>query len=63
MLGTGSRQLFLSPEQMRAFPPRRFGIECMTTPAACRTFGVLAAEGRRVIAILFPPTAENPPRD
>lgn len=60
MLGTGSRQAFLSPNQMRALPARRFGIECMTTPAACRTFGVLAAEGRRIVAVLYPPEDLTP---
>jgi uncharacterized protein len=27
----------------------------MTTDAACRTFNVLAAEGRKVVAALLPP--------
>jgi uncharacterized protein len=30
----------------------------MTTAAACRTYNVLAAEGRRVVAVLMPPDFE-----
>ncbi len=30
------------------------GVEFMSTPAACRTFNVLLAEGRRVAAALMP---------
>jgi uncharacterized protein len=30
------------------------GVETMDTPAACRTYNILASEGRRVIAALLP---------
>lgn len=54
LLGTGRRQQFpasrLLGEAMRA----GVGIEVMTTEAACRTYNVLLAEGRRVAAALFP---------
>jgi uncharacterized protein len=38
---------------MGAFIERRTGLETMDTAAACRTFNILAAEGRRVAAILL----------
>jgi uncharacterized protein len=32
---------------------RRIGVETMDTRAACRTYNILAGEGRRVIAALL----------
>jgi uncharacterized protein len=32
---------------------RRIGVETMDTAAACRTFNILAGEGRRVMAALL----------
>ena len=32
----------------------RTGLDVMDTPAACRTYNILAAEGRRVLAALLP---------
>ncbi|MEM1413155.1 MAG: Mth938-like domain-containing protein [Pseudomonadota bacterium] len=54
LLGTGARQAFLPPERLAPFYRRGVGIEMMTTDAACRTFNVLASEGRRVVAALLP---------
>jgi uncharacterized protein len=31
------------------------GVETMDTPAACRTYNILAAEGRRVVLALLNP--------
>ncbi|MDO5087645.1 MAG: MTH938/NDUFAF3 family protein, partial [Comamonadaceae bacterium] len=31
----------------------RIGLETMSTPAACRTYNILAGEGRRVLAALL----------
>ena len=53
LLGCGKKQLFPSAALMGAFIERRTGVETMDTPAACRTFNILAAEGRRVAAILL----------
>ncbi|MBI5919163.1 MAG: Mth938-like domain-containing protein [Nitrosomonadales bacterium] len=53
LLGTGERQRFVHPRLHRALTAAGIGIECMTTPAACRTFNVLAAEDRRVVAALL----------
>jgi len=54
LLGTGVTQLFLPPTIQVHFFQRNFGFEVMTTDAACRTFNVLAAEGRHVVAALMP---------
>jgi hypothetical protein len=32
---------------------QRIGVECMTLAAACRTFNLLAAEGRKTAAFLL----------
>lgn len=54
--GSGPRLQFASPALMRALMAARIGVETMDTAAACRTFNVLAAEGRRVLAaLLLPP--------
>ena len=52
LLGTGNSQVFLSPSQklvLRGLKP-----EPMDTGAACRTYNVLMAGGRRVAAVLLP---------
>ena len=54
LLGTGVQQQFLPPAQLAALYRAGIGIEQMTTEAACRTFNVLAAEERRVVAALLP---------
>lgn len=54
LLGTGARQAFLPPAQLAPFYRRGVGVEMMSTDAACRTFNVLASEGRRVVAALLP---------
>jgi len=56
LLGTGHTQIFLTPAIQVHFFRRSFGFEVMTTDAACRTFNVLAAEGRHVVAALLPLT-------
>ena len=53
LLGCGKKQLFPSAALMGAFIERRTGLETMDTAAACRTFNILAAEGRKVAAILL----------
>jgi uncharacterized protein len=54
LLGTGSRQHFPAPASLQALYAANIGFEVMDTRAACRTFNILAAEGRRVIAVLQP---------
>lgn len=54
LLGTGSKLRFPAGPLMRPFAPAGIGLEIMDTQAACRTFNILAAEGRKVAAaILF----------
>ncbi|MBI5439573.1 MAG: Mth938-like domain-containing protein [Nitrosomonadales bacterium] len=54
LLGTGARQRFPHPRLYRALTDAGIGMECMNTPAACRTYNILVAEGRKVVAaILF----------
>ncbi len=54
LLGTGSRQRFPHPRLSRALSEARIGLEVMSTPAACRTYNILMAEGRKVAAALLP---------
>jgi len=53
LLGTGLRQIFPAAAFRAAFLHAAIGFECMDTGAACRTFNVLAAEQRRVVALLI----------
>lgn len=53
LLGTGPRIRFPRPELIRALIEARIGVEVMDTPAACRTYNLLAAEGRKVGAALL----------
>jgi uncharacterized protein len=50
LLGTGERLRFPHPRLTRALTDAGIGLEVMDTPAACRTFNILAAEGRKVAA-------------
>jgi len=54
LLGTGARQEIVTPERLAPLLRRGVGVEVMTTEAACRTFNVLAGEGRPVVAALMP---------
>jgi uncharacterized protein len=61
IFGSGSRQQFVSPQLYRSLIERRIGIETMDTAAACRTFNVLASEGRKVLgALLLDPPVNSP---
>ncbi len=53
LVGTGSRQRFPHPRLYRALTEAGIGIEIMDTAAACRTFNIIAGEGRRVVAGLL----------
>ncbi len=54
ILGTGAQGQFPPRELTFAFARRGVGLEVMDTTAAARTFNVLASEGRRVAAVLYP---------
>ncbi len=53
LLGTGAQQRFPHPRLYRALTDAGIGVECMATPAACRTYNILAAEGRKVVAAIL----------
>ena len=53
ILGTGARQRFLPPGLARALAAAGTGIEIMDTRAACRTYNILVAEGRKVLAAIL----------
>ncbi len=53
IFGSGSRLRFPPPALLRALMEKRIGLETMDTLAACRTYNILAGEGRRVIAALL----------
>lgn len=53
IFGSGERIRFARPALLRPLIERRIGIETMDTAAACRTYNVLLAEGRSVVAALL----------
>jgi uncharacterized protein len=53
IFGSGLRLRFPAPALLRGLIERRIGVETMDTAAACRTYNVLAAEGRLVVAALL----------
>lgn len=53
IFGSGARLRFVAPGLMRALIERGIGIETMDTAAACRTYNVLVAERRAVVAALL----------
>ncbi len=53
IFGSGEKLQFVSPGLYRCLIEARIGIETMDTGAACRTFNVLASEGRSVVAALL----------
>ncbi len=53
IFGSGKRLRFAPPAFLRGLMGQRIGIETMDTLAACRTYNILAGEGRHVIAALL----------
>ena len=53
VFGSGSRLRFVHPALLKPLIERRIGVETMDTAAACRTYNVLLAEGRSVVAALL----------
>ncbi len=53
IFGSGARLRFAPPALTLGLMQKRIGIETMDTLAACRTYNILAGEGRRVIAALL----------
>jgi len=53
LFGSGRSIRFPHPRLTQALTQAGIGIEVMDTAAACRTYNILAAEGRRVTAALL----------
>ena len=53
IFGSGTRLRFPPPAFLRTLMDQRIGLETMDTLAACRTYNILAGEGRRVLAALI----------
>jgi len=54
ILGCGAQMAFLPTDLKNALKEQGLNVETMDTGAACRTYNVLMAEGRRVAAALLP---------
>ncbi len=53
LIGTGTRQRFPAPALLRPLIDAGRGFEIMDTAAACRTYNIIVAEGRLVLAALI----------
>jgi uncharacterized protein len=53
IFGSGKRIRFVQPRLLKPLIAQRIGVETMDTAAACRTYNVLLAEGRSVVAALL----------
>ena len=53
ILGTGAAQRFPPPALARALAATGVGVEIMDSHAACRTYNILATDGRRVVAAIL----------
>ena len=60
IFGSGARIRFPRPALLESLLARRIGVETMDTAAACRTYNILLAEGRSVVAALL--FERHPPR-
>ncbi|MEO8835268.1 MAG: Mth938-like domain-containing protein [Caldimonas sp.] len=60
LFGSGPRLRFPAPAWLRPLIDARIGFETMDTAAACRTYNVLLAEGRSVVAGLLFDSADRP---
>jgi uncharacterized protein len=61
IFGSGSRLRFPQPAWLQPLMAQRTGVETMDTAAACRTYNILAGEGRHVVAALLVEPAEVGP--
>ena len=53
ILGTGNLQFFPDNQWLAPFIARGLPLKIMSTPAACRTYNIVASEGRTVLAALW----------
>ena len=53
LLGTGAQQRFAHPRLYQALSAAGIAVEFMDTAAACRTYNILMAEVRKVVAAIL----------
>lgn len=53
-IGTGAETAHIPPPLRARLEAGGLGVEAMNSPAACRSYNVVLAEGRRVAAALLP---------
>lgn len=53
LLGTGTQQHFPHPRLYRQLIEVRIAVECMDNAAVCRTYNILMAENRKVVAAIL----------
>jgi len=53
IIGTGQTQIFPPAAILRRLAKEQIGFEIMDTQAACRTFNILMAEDRTIVAGIF----------
>ena len=53
IFGTGAAQRFPLPNLARSLTAIGVGVEVMDSRAACRTYNILASEGRKVVAAIL----------
>ena len=65
LFGSGERQRFPHPALLKPLIEKGIGLEVMDTKAACRTYNILVAEGRRVACgiLIAPAPASAEPHD
>jgi uncharacterized protein len=54
LIGTGAELAYIPSELRTALEAAEIGFEPMATPTACRSYNILAAEGRRVAVAVLP---------
>jgi uncharacterized protein len=59
IFGSGARIRFPQPAWIQPLMACRTGVETMDTGAACRTYNILAGEGRHVVAALLIERPDN----
>ncbi|EYC51760.1 hypothetical protein AZ34_12255 [Hylemonella gracilis str. Niagara R] len=60
LFGSGLRLRFPRPPWLRVLADLGIGVETMDTAAACRTYNILAGEGRHVVAALLLESGQPP---
>ena len=55
LVGSNEQGIFPGGEVLAWLARQKIGLECMNMSAACRTYGILVSEGRRVAAALIFP--------